>query len=245
MLSYSSSALQGVFAGGVVNEANIAAGNIAFSSAASAGATGNITILTVTFNVVGAGTSPLTLGYTAMAAATTFTDLLPILTINDSSVTASGTATCYALTLAHTGTGSNPVASPANSTGCSAGQYVVGQVIGLTATPGSGWSVGSWTNTSNDSSTATTNQWTMTAAAWTITVNYVQVAPTCYALTLAHTGTGCDPVASPANSTGCSAGQYVAGQVIGLTATPGSGWSVGSWTGTRTTPARRPPTSGP
>ena len=232
VLSYSSSALQGVFAGGVVNEANIAAGNIAFSSAASAGATGNITILTVTFNVVGAGTSPLTLGYTSMAAATTFTDLLPILTIHNSSVTASGTATCYALTLAHTGTGSNPVASPANSTGCSAGQYVVGQVIGLTATPGSGWSVGSWTNTSNDSSTATTNQWTMTAAARTVTVNYVQIAPTCYALTLAHTGTGSNPVASPANSTGCSAGQYVVGQVIGLTATPGSGWTVGSWTNT-------------
>ena len=230
VLSYSSSgsALQGIFAGGVLNDVNATAGNITFSSAAAAGATGNVTILTVAFNVVGAGTSPLTLGYTDMAAATTFADLVPILTINHGSVTASTAPTCYALTLAHTGTGSNPVASPANSTGCSAGQYVVGQVIGLTATPSSGWSVGSWTNTSNDSSTATTNQWTMTAAARTVTVNYVQ----CYALTLAHTGTGSDPVASPANSTGCSAGQYVAGAVIGLTATPSSGWSVGSWSGT-------------
>ena len=34
---------------------------------------------------------------------------------------------CYALTLDHTGNGSTPTASPANSTGCPPGEYVVGE----------------------------------------------------------------------------------------------------------------------
>ena len=47
------------------------------------------------------------------------------------------------------------------------------------------------------------------------------VGITCYALTLGHTGSGTDPVASPANSTGCATGTYVAGENISLSgATP-------------------------
>ncbi len=139
--------------------------------------------------------------------------------------------TCYALTLNHTGTGLKPVANPANSAGCAAGQYVAGEVVGLTASPAAGWSVSSWNGTDNDGSTATTNQVTMPAAAHTSTVNYVQIPVTCYALTLTHTGLGLDPAPSLANSAGCAAGEYVAGEVVGLTATPDAGWSVGSWTG--------------
>ena len=44
-------------------------------------------------------------------------------------LTASTPPTCYALSLSHTGQGSNPVASPTNSTGCSTGQYVAGETI--------------------------------------------------------------------------------------------------------------------
>jgi hypothetical protein len=71
---------------GVVNTDNVAAGHIVFNGAKVAGATGNIIILTITFDVVGAGTSALDLEYRAMAAANTFASLLPILTVTDGQV---------------------------------------------------------------------------------------------------------------------------------------------------------------
>ncbi len=218
---------------GVVNDTNKDAGIIVFNAINSAGATGNVIVLTLTFDVVGTGTSVLDLEYSAMSSAGTYEKLLDILTIDDGQVVVSSAPpTCYALTLTHTGIGSNPVADPPNSAGCSAGQYVEGAVVGLTASPASGWSVGSWAGTDNDASTSTTNQVTMPAAAHTATVNYVEVPPTCYALTLTHTGSGSDPVANPPNSAGCSAGQYVEGAGVGLTASPAAGWTVGSWAGT-------------
>ena len=57
-----------------------------------AGRTGSFTVVTFTFNVVAAGTSPLDLSYSAMAAATSFANLLSpnILTITDGSVTVGG-----------------------------------------------------------------------------------------------------------------------------------------------------------
>ncbi len=84
-------------------------------------------------------------------------------------------ATCYTLTLSHTGQGSDPIATPANSTGCAAGQYVAGAAIQLSgATPASGWRIGSWTGTANDGSTAGTNSLTMPAGAHAAAVNYVE-----------------------------------------------------------------------
>ncbi len=56
--------------------------------------------------------------------------------------------------------------------------------------------------------------------------------PVCYTLTLTHSGDGSDPAANPANSPGCVAGQYTAGELITLTAFPGGGWRVGGWLGT-------------
>jgi hypothetical protein len=136
---------------------------------------------------------------------------------------------CYPLTTAHTGSGGDPVAMPANSTGCSDGHFVEGETINLSARPDSGWQVGSWNNTDNDGSTSSTNSLTMPADDHTVTVNYVQ---NCYTLTLTHTGEGNDPIASPTKSTGCSAGLYTAGEAISLTASPGTGWLVGGWSGT-------------
>ena len=79
---------------------------------------------------------------------------------------------CYALTLSHTGQGSDPAASPANSAGCSSGQYAAGQAIQLSsAVPASGWQIGSWTGTTNDSSMAGTNSLTMPAGAQSVKVN--------------------------------------------------------------------------
>ncbi len=81
---------------------------------------------------------------------------------------------CYALTLSHTGNGSDPTASPTNSVGCQAGQFVAGAAITLTASPAAGYQVASWTGTSNDSSTSITNTLTMPAAAKSASVAYVE-----------------------------------------------------------------------
>jgi len=75
---------------GFVNINDAATGHIVFNGANATGATGTITVLTVTFDVVGAGTSALDLEYSAMAAATSFANLLTNLTITDGSVTVSG-----------------------------------------------------------------------------------------------------------------------------------------------------------
>jgi hypothetical protein len=140
--------------------------------------------------------------------------------------------TCYALTRTHTGSGTDPVATPTNSSACGAGTYIAGEAINVTATPDGGWSVGSWVGTNNNASTSTSNTVTMPAGPHTVTVNYVAAPPTCYALTRTHTGSGADPVAAPANSSGCGAGSYIGGEVINVTAAPDGGWNVGSWSGT-------------
>jgi hypothetical protein len=144
------------------------------------------------------------------------------------------TQACYALTLTHSGQGSNPAASPAFSNGCSSGYYVSGTTVNLSgAVPASGWQISGWTGTNNNGSTANTNSLTMPAATSTASVNYTAIPPTCYALTLSHTGQGTDPVATPAYSTGCSAGYYLSGATVNLSdAVPVSGWHISGWTGT-------------
>ena len=66
-----------------------------------------------------------------------------------------------------------------------------------------------------------------------VNLNLSVITPVCYVLTLSHTGQGSDPVAAPVNSSGCAAGQYIAGASISLNgAIPTSGWQIGSWVGT-------------
>jgi hypothetical protein len=136
---------------------------------------------------------------------------------------------CYDLKLAHTGAGSDPLATPGNSLGCPGDKYVIGESITLSATPDSGWHVACWSGTTDDGSTSTTNSLTMPGSDHTVTVNY---GLSCHTLTLSHTGSGSDPVASPSNSPGCPTDQYVVGEAISLTANPNSGWQVGGWSGT-------------
>jgi hypothetical protein len=142
--------------------------------------------------------------------------------------------TCYALTLGHTGQGADPVASPTNSTGCPTGEYFEGEEIDLSgAAPDSGWQISGWTNTDDDGSTESTNSLTMPAGALEATVTYTEIGLTCYTLTLGHSGQGTDPVASPTNSTGCPAGEYLEDEEIDLSgAVPDTGWQIHSWTGT-------------
>ncbi len=139
---------------------------------------------------------------------------------------------CYTLTRTHTGQGNNPIATPAFSAGCGTGQFVAGELISLTATPAVGWYVAGWGGTSNDAGTATTNTVTMPAGNHTVSVAYEQEPPPCYTLTRTHTGQGSDPAATPAKSAACGTGQFVAGELISLTATPAVGWRVASWSGT-------------
>ena len=61
---------------------------------------------------------------------------------------------------------------------------------------------------------------------------YPPAPAVCYVLTLEHSGQGADPVATPANSTECDPGEYVAGEAIQLSAAPDAGWQVDSWGGT-------------
>jgi len=138
---------------------------------------------------------------------------------------------CYALTSSHTGIGSNPVAIPDYSYGCVYGEYHAGETISFSASPyDDTWSVGSWLGTNNDDTTSLLNTTTMTDTAQAVSVNYV--TSSCFPLTINHTGLGTNAVATPDNSSGCTIGQYNSGESITLLASPDSGSSVRSWSGT-------------
>ncbi|NIT59655.1 MAG: hypothetical protein GWN00_26575, partial [Aliifodinibius sp.] len=65
---------------GVVNTTQAGSGMITFNGANPLGVSGIFDVLVITFDAVGGGTTALDLEYSAMAAALTFTDLLPFLT---------------------------------------------------------------------------------------------------------------------------------------------------------------------
>ncbi len=99
----------------------------------------------------------------------------------DRTVTANFNLSCHTLTRTHSppGMGSNPAATPSKSASCAnTGEYVLGQVINLTATPIDGWRVDSWSNTDNDTSTSLNNTLTFPALATglghVVGVTYIQ-----------------------------------------------------------------------
>ena len=81
-------------------------------------------------------------------------------------------STCHLLALNHTGRGANPVPDPTSSLGCDVGLFEAGEVVTLTASPDSGWFVGSWSGSDNDGSTSMVNTVTMPGVNHTVTVNY-------------------------------------------------------------------------
>ncbi len=147
----------------------------------------------------------------------------------EASVTYVPAPSCYALTLSHTGNGSDPVAQPDRSAGCPLGEYTPGQNIALTASPAAGWAIVRWSGTNDDGSTSPNNSMTMPERNASASVTY---APVCFALTLSHTGEGADPVATPAQSGSCAPGRYFVGEAIALQAAPAPGWRVADWSGT-------------
>ena len=152
--------------------------------------------------------------------------------------------------------GNSPSVGPTGTT--TQGQEVVIGVIGTEEATDAG--IGTWLNSfvtgPQIKTSGATNEWRVSlgyklvtspgqfTAAKTVTNNPYWAAtiatfkageplPTCYTLTLSHTGEGADPIATPGNSTGCASGQYVAGEVISLSeALPDSGWQISGWTGT-------------
>lgn len=143
------------------------------------------------------------------------------------------TSTCYQLRLRHSGEGSDPIASPAQSFGCQPGWYTPGSTIQLTAAPATGWAVAGWDGTIDDSSTALTNIVTMPAQNHQVLVAYTtESAGTCYRLSLTHLGDGASPTASPSKVPNCLSGTYPAGTILTLTANPANGWVVSEWAGT-------------
>jgi hypothetical protein len=83
---------------------------------------------------------------------------------------------CYPLTISHTGIGSDPVAIPSYSTGCSPGQYLSGEFIQLSgAIPAPGWQIDRWTNTNNDSSKSSSNSLIMPGYPLSVNVNYTEI----------------------------------------------------------------------
>ena len=83
---------------------------------------------------------------------------------------------CFLLTRTHTGLGGDPTANPASSSGCSTGRYHSGEQIQLTASPSTGWQVGSWTGTSNDPSSSLTNSLVMPSGPHATAVHYVEIS---------------------------------------------------------------------
>ncbi|MFA4936805.1 MAG: hypothetical protein WC575_00720 [Patescibacteria group bacterium] len=143
-------------------------------------------------------------------------------------VTGAAAVTCYTLTTSVSPTGGGTiVANPANSTGCSAGQYTLNASVTLTAAPASGYAFASWTGTNNNLTNPTTV--TMSSAKSVTTTFNV-----CYALTRSVLPSSGGTIAvSLANSAGCVANSYtyVNGEVIQLTATANSGYGFSNWSG--------------
>jgi uncharacterized repeat protein (TIGR02543 family) len=154
------------------------------------------------------------------------------LTVDGSeSVTAHFIANCYTLTRNVSPSGSGSITpDPPKSAGCpSNDQYTLGTSVSLRATPNSGYQFSSWSGALSGG----TNPQSLTINGdASVTANFSVPTENCYQLLIDHTGSGSDPVASPAQSTGCSANFYRRGTVIQLTADPADGWRVANWIGT-------------
>ena len=119
-------------------------------------------------------------------------------------------------TLTASASGGNGTVSPTSGT------YDEGTTVTLTATPDAGYQVASWSGTSDDSSTATTNTVVMDADK-TVTVAFESIPLAQYTLTIQIEGQGS---VSPANGS-----VYDDGTTVDLTATPEAHWIFDGWSG--------------
>jgi len=199
---------------GVVNVTNADAGTITFNGANAAGATGSLTVLTITFDVVGSGISDLDLEYSAMAAATTFANLLPLLTVTDGQVEASPAP--YTLTMVV-----DPVGGGTTQPAVGAHAYDIGSVVPITATAASGYLFDHWTGDVANVNSPTTM--VTIDASKTITAHFTVIT---HELTIAV-----DPVGGGTTEPAVGTHTYDEGSVVPITATAASGYAFDYWTG--------------
>ena len=142
-------------------------------------------------------------------------------------VTAYFVQRCFTLTMSHTGSGSDPAASPTKSAQCpTKGQYVAGQPISFSATADLHWMISSWTGTDGG-----TNTLVMPVGDRLVTVNYT---PICYALDTKVVPTGAGTVnrsIGPNCPAPGPATKYLEGTIETLTAIPFDGYGFVNWSG--------------
>lgn len=97
-------------------------------------------------------------------------------------------------------------------------------MVGLYASPSSGYRVKAWHGTDNDSSTAAANTITMSGNV-TVFVEFEQIPPVSY--TLSTSVSGGNGSISPSGTY-----TYAQGSVVSLSASPSSGYRVKAWHGT-------------
>jgi len=130
-------------------------------------------------------------------------------------------STCYSLTKSVSPAGTGTVtANPAPNCPDDPAKYLAGTAVTLTAAANGGYTFDHWSGDASGSGNPTTI--TMNANK-SVTAHFVASAP-CYALALESEGGGGPPTADPPNSTGCSAGEYIAGEEITLTPDPDPGY---------------------
>lgn len=149
------------------------------------------------------GTSSISLSDVGVTNETTY---VPITVTN-------GTVTLREFTLGVTLDGSGSVTKNPNQA-----TYAYGTVVQLTATANAGWTFSSWTGNLSGSTNPTSI--TMNGNK-SVTAHFTQNQ---YTLTITIDGSG-SVTKNPNQAT------YTYGQVVTLTAVPGTGWAFSSWTG--------------
>ena len=149
-----------------------------------------------------------------MAAAKTFSNLVPILSVTDGQVVASPVQCMLTVSLAGHG---SVAKSPDQVT------YNSGAQVQLTATADAGWKFSGWTgdlaSISNPASiTMDSNK--------SVTATFTAIPPTMYTLTM-----GVSSTAGGTTSPAVGAHSYVAGTVVSISATPSTGYQFVTWTG--------------
>ena len=105
------------------------------------------------------------------------------------------------------------------------GNYAVGTVVSLTATPDPFYRVKQWTGTDDDSSTDPNNTVTMTEDK-SVTVKFEPIPLYQLTTSVVNKGYGLNGTIQP------SSGLFYDGTVVALTATPDLNYEVAAWTGT-------------